>query len=213
MIQVRDFLRRGRGGFSVNLIESLFEDSGVSCDEFLGALISEGMVEAVAGRDGRYRPTMLGQRLANATAARKIRRRTANEAVAYLLERARETAVDPEFLWAVKEIKVFGSYLSDVAYLSDVDVCVTLVPKLSSDEMVNAAMDQTREAESAGRSFRNCAELICWPRTRVLRHLRGRKRCLSIQDGDDPILEQTPWKYLYRMNGDQDLAGGESDEG
>jgi hypothetical protein len=176
----------------------------------LEAMVREGLVEEDGERAGLYRPTLSGQQVANATAARKVRRRTADEAVAHMLERARETATDPDFLWAVKDIKVFGSYLSDAEYLSDVDVCVTLVAKLCGDAMSEAASAQVAEAESAGKSFKNFIERAGWPRTRVLKHLRGRKRCLSIQDGDDPILDQTPWEYLYRLNDDHDPAGNEA---
>lgn len=68
-----------------------------------------------------YRVSLRGGELASASATKPIHRKTAEELLRKLCERAHAINVDPAFLNKVTEIRVFGSYLSNRRTLSDVD--------------------------------------------------------------------------------------------
>ena len=99
--------------------------------DLLSALEVSGLAKPRRGTGPKtWATTQLAQSFGSASAAKPITRRTAEAALARLLERVERVNRDNHFLAKVTRVIVFGSYLpGDVDRLGDVDVAVELEPK------------------------------------------------------------------------------------
>ena len=87
-----------------------------------------GYVEAASTKDGRsYKRSLAGSTLAQASAAQPLQRGTAQRKLAAFLARVRRVNEDDYYLYRVKKVLVFGSYLSAAARINDIDVAIELV--------------------------------------------------------------------------------------
>lgn len=85
------------------------------------ALMAEGLIER-AGRE-RWEVTQAGRTLAAATAAKRVTRATAEDALQQFLDRVERVNQDPYFLGRVTKVVLFGSMLkAEIDRLSDVDL-------------------------------------------------------------------------------------------
>ncbi len=96
----------------------------------MSALEASGLAKVRRGTGPKtWTTTQLAQSFGSATAAKPITRKTAETALARLLERIERVNRDSHFLAKVTRVIVFGSYLrADVDRLGDVDVAVELEP-------------------------------------------------------------------------------------
>jgi predicted nucleotidyltransferase len=147
--------------------------------------------------------TSEGRRLGLAMASKPIRRLTASRALEQLVARAAQVAADAEYLFQVKSLVVFGSYMTDKDPISDVDVALALEPKLTRntaayDAAVKMVIDQ---AFASGRRFGNIIEELMWPRRKTELFLKNKSRSLQITDGESPemiaLVTQGPHRQVY----------------
>jgi predicted nucleotidyltransferase len=144
----------------------------------------------------RWQLTQKGKRLAAATAGRPIHRQAADRLLRQLLDRVEQVREDEELLYYVARLAVFGSYLSDQERLADLDVAAVLEQRPSDEAWIDRVY---RRIDLSDRSFPNLTVRLTWPRTEVLRILRGGSRALGIQDlrDLDAELEGQPHVVLY----------------
>ena len=157
-----------------------------------GYLIHELVPTATPGRvEPVWRTTLKGNQLANASAAKPVRRQTAERALADFLERVEQVNQRDEYVYAVERVILFGSYLGTSPTVGDLDLAVGLRPKYDEATMPAAAQRRRQQAASVGRSFSNVFEQAAWPRTEVYRFLKGRSRLISLHElGSEQILDQ-----------------------
>lgn len=199
LIKIRDLLRKNRDGFGGERFCRNFEGKDGLGERILSALTRDGYVERDRICDGEFELTAKGHQMANATAARKVKRLSVERALGKMMARVEEVNADPGFLFRITDIRVFGKYLEDVDALSDVDLCVTLLPKHNNFDFEKISKARIQEEMSHGRRFRNIRAQVAWPRQRVLDHLRGKEGRLCIVEDDDLIPEDAEWDYLYRI--------------
>ena len=146
------------------------------------ALSAAGLVRS-AGR-GWWEITAEGQRLSSATAARPVTRATAEKALGEFLTRVERVNRDRQFLGRVNRVVLFGSMLrEDVARVSDVDLAVEVLPKITDHEEL-AAKNRRRVERllAGGHAFRNILDMhFNWYRE-VFRFLKNRSRVISLAD-------------------------------
>src|SRR5271157_3565509 len=146
------------------------------------ALLAEGLIEA-AGRDA-WKLTQAGLTLASATAAKRVTRATAQEALEQFLGRVEQVNNDPYFLGKVTRVVLFGSMLQpEVERLSDVDLAVELASKETDFEPARARnYERVEELAAQGHRFRNFVEQEgCWY-WEVFGFLKGQSRVLALAD-------------------------------
>jgi hypothetical protein len=185
-VKVRDILRRYRdtGDFD-KAVETALALNPEAADNLLHELVTSGLLEISRSRSGDRRFTLTGQGeiLANTSAARPIHRKTAKRILAEFMERVNAVNATPEYLYRVNEVILFGSMLSDVDQLGDVDVAINLEPKVSdADALKEWSMARRHAAQAAGMSFSTDLEWICWPIVEVYKQLKAKSRCLSLHE-------------------------------
>ena len=75
------------------------------------------------------------------------------------LDRVRQVNSNSGFLYRVRKVVVFGSFLSDAPFVGDLDLAVDLCPK-EKDSRKHSELIRARANEAAryGRRFRNYVE-------------------------------------------------------
>ena len=148
-----------------------------SAQVLASALKNQGYIEA-SGK-GAYKFSVKGEALVRACAAGSISRKTAERALAGLLERAEQYNSDKNKILTIEAIVIFGSFLSSKEKLGDLDIAVKCRDRKLNDDRAATALAY---AERSGRRFSNFVECICWPNTEVCQILKARKRTIVIQD-------------------------------
>lgn len=145
-----------------------------------------------------WQTTVMGNALALASAARPLRRASAERKLSEFLARVRVVNASPYYLYAVRKVLLFGSMLTDAERVNDVDVAVDLVHKIrDQDERMQADRERTRMAENRGRRFGNIVERLFWPRHEVILFLKSRSRTLSVHEADDAVLESAASRIIF----------------
>jgi predicted nucleotidyltransferase len=199
---VREAMRKLRGREADP--RAIAGDAGVedvSVQRFVTDLRDAGLLVQTRDVSGvSWYTTLAGNALANATAAKPVRRAVAERHLAEFFDRVREVNASDYYLYWVEQVVVFGSFLDEsAATVGDVDVAIELVTRFAdSDEFMRTMAERSDEAARAGRQFANVAEQVGWGELEVRRFLKGRSRVISMTDVDDRILEQTEARVVYQ---------------
>jgi hypothetical protein len=195
-IEVRDFLRRARGyELRADPIQLVLECSKDEASAMLARLEEAGILRRLPespAADPRYAETERGGSIRMATAAKPIKRETADRLLEGLRERAEHLAdwSRHPYAWRARSIYVYGSYLRpEVDRLSDVDLAVEWEPRFSDRAaQSDFTRERVRQLRREGREFGSWYRELTYPFTECLFYLRARKAALSFhrtQDGDD----------------------------
>jgi predicted nucleotidyltransferase len=185
-VKVRNFLRRYRDtGDCDKAVETELAINPEAAGIFLRELVTSGLFEISQSRSGgqQFTLTRQGEIVANTSAAKPIHRKTAERVLAEFMERVNAVNATSEYLYRVNEVILFGSMLSDIEQLGDVDVAVNMEPKVSdADALKEWSMARRHVAQAEGRSFSTDLEWICWPIVEVYKQLKARSRSLSLHE-------------------------------
>jgi hypothetical protein len=158
--------------------------------------------------NGVYAFTDRGEELVRASAAGRVSRKTAENALSGLLARVEQYNYDPKKLLTIEAVVVFGSFLGANEKLGDLDIAVKYQHRNPSDP--DHAATALAYAEQSGRHFSNIVEWISWPDTELRQMLKARTRTIAIQDWDTflRMAVSNPDHFQYRvvMGRAQDVA-------
>ncbi len=204
-MQIRRLLRR-MSNFMFAAV-TVQKDLGVPLKEaeaIIAGLEHEGFIvkRFKTGRDGQPQPcwenTIKGNSLAMATAARPVKRATADRALAQLLDRVSAVNARDEFAYRVERVVVFGSYLTSARELNDVDLLVDLAPRQgNSERQASLERSSMTRAIRDGRRFRDSMEAVLWPRMEVECFLKNRSRTLSLHYSDHKLVEMIEHRVVF----------------
>lgn len=147
---------------------------------------------------GDYYPTKKGSALRLASAAQPLTRSTANARLKTFLERCEELNRNPYYLYRVNRVALFGSMLTDVPRVGDIDLAVDLVGK-NPDRKAFIAECLTRadEAQAKGRRFSNYVQHMAWGEEECLRFLKKRSRAIAIHTYSEEFLSKTNFTIVF----------------
>ena len=133
-----------------------------------------------------WRLTISGRALSLASAARPIKRATADRLVREFLDRIDALNADKGLKYRVTEAVVFGSYLGTGETIGDVDVGIRLKSRVAPGESMGAKRkERVAIAEKDGRVFRSWPGKLYWPDREVWLRLKARSRGISLHDMDE----------------------------
>jgi len=152
----------------------------------LRALAAAGFFERDPDVRSAWVVTTRGYALCHATAAKPLRRATAERIVAEVTARAAALAdwdAHP-FAFRVTALVLFGSTCHSAAErptVNDVDLAIALGPRFPDPERQwRYMLDRTRAAWRAGRSFGSLGAELVWPVVEVQRWLRRGSHAVSL---------------------------------
>jgi hypothetical protein len=152
--QVRDVLRRLRGGHRGDFIGTRQQIAERAGRDITDALVADGLLEPYASSSDaekdeeeriisrRYSSggpyfciSRAGLQLTSANMLKRIDRARANRYVAELLDRADSINANPDLLYRVAKLWTFGSYITGAADLGDIDLVVELEYKKEKGDL------------------------------------------------------------------------------
>ncbi len=187
VLEIRRLLRAvGVGSRRLEFFASTLKVPVVEAGQLLRRMERLGYLEVDSQLPGArwWKASREGLRLAAATAAPPVHRRTAEKVLQELLARAKQVNEDPYFLYRVRTVVVFGSFLAGQRYLNDLDLAIQLESKQpDADRRLATEVTRIKEAvKQRGRRFDNLTAMYTWPQIEVLRFLRGRSRVIQLHD-------------------------------
>ena len=197
ILKLRNVLRKSaRGNLSHVSIMKEFSVNARKANKMIADLVTLELIcpyEIRRDKQTRYYETTIkGNALGFAKASKAVSRATADRVLGELLDRVARVNGYCEPAYQVESVIVFGSYLSNVTRLNDLDIAVELVGKWNDNATFKTACDaSTDRAEKTGRRFRDFFEQMAWPRTEVMLILKNRSRTITFCD----------WESLFEMEG------------
>lgn len=185
-MDLRKLLRKWPTNKHLDGIQEVMSLPREKAQVLLDALIAEGFVEVNPDRvpideeDTHYKyvPTVKGGALAQASASKPIGRDLARKRLHELIERMSRVNDDPQFVLGVEEAFVFGSYLSGVDKLGDLDVSYTSFRKIEDGRKFAEAVHTSAQAQ--GHTFRSFMDELTWPWRHVESFLKNRSPVYSL---------------------------------
>ena len=148
-LEVRNLMRKiGDRNVSIELISESLNTSVSNARSITVKLINDGYLEISAQISSKrkwYRTTLKGNSLSLASAAKPIKRNTAEQKLLEFMERVNKVNRDNYFLYRIKKVIVFGSYLSNKDRLNDIDVAVDVAPKFDKNEQIRRNEERVKE--------------------------------------------------------------------
>jgi hypothetical protein len=194
---IRKLMRKATAHLiSLRTVTDVLECSERVGKSVLGDLTRHGFLQAASRwNNTRFEATMKGSALAQATAAKSLRKTTAKHLIADLVRRACQVNRNEEWAYRVDLLVIFGSCVSGAERPNDVDVACALVPRWSTERQKEGD-ESRRQLRTA--PFRNVVEWAAWPKLEILKFLKSRSRGLSIQEMADWVLNDAPHVVVLR---------------
>jgi hypothetical protein len=199
ILEIRGFFRRAGSGWDASYLRQALGLDDEEAGRVLDELVRRRYVEPDPRDPKRWNLTRKACRLALASAARPVRRATAQRALEQFLERVEAVNTDDCFAYRVTRVVVFGSFLTDRERLGDLDLAVELQPRHPDPDVHNLHCGQRiDEALAKGRQFGNIVAQLYWPQHEVLLILKARSRTISLHTIADAVLKRTKTKVVYQ---------------
>jgi hypothetical protein len=202
-IQIRDLLRFGKRGvwFFARGAADLLKIGDEEADTLLDRLARDGYVTRPTDRNLRERDawqvTDKGSRLAMASAGKPVRRATADKAIKEFLERVKTVKENPEFLFKVAQVIIFGSYLdASRESVGDVDVWIQLRPRYKNEVRQRKAVAEQVQSEGIVIG-RNMLEQHGWPMLKVSKFLTHGSRVIQISTDEGDSIRKWDHQVIY----------------
>lgn len=183
-LQVRRFFRHvvahHHDSFDRAWLLSYLQLSEPEGGQLLEGLASEGFISIESPQNNhQYQLTNQAHDLVRSSAAKRVSRETAHDALEGLMVRMKEINSNPKYLYSVSSVVVFGSYLNRGERLGDVDVAIEVSSRIEDpNQRPEAHLLYARES---GRRFGNFTEELYWAEAEIYQMLKARRRTISIQ--------------------------------
>ncbi len=199
---IRDFLIRYRtpANFSLITLQQHFKISENSAQDLCRELIRQEFIED--DTSGKYEVTRKGNALAQAKFVKRLNKEKADLHFRRFINRVKEVNADSSFLYRVKQLFLFGSYLDrSCDDFGDLDIAFVLEPKINDhNDFMKAQQKLISNACENGKVFSSIVEEIFYAETIVLRYLKNRSPYISLHRLSDVIELGTPYKQIYPLS-------------
>ena len=203
-LEARDWIRKCRSvdGLSIKDIAGIWKIPKLAAKGHIQAFEDEEYLEKSSGNKNQelWNSTKKGNCLALSSAGKRYTRATADRNYAQFIGRVHEINASDKYLFQVTKVAVFGSYLTDVPTVGDIDIFIWLEEKKKFlDGYQKLQEERTIQMQAEGRHFPSYGELLHWPELDVRKYLKNRSRVLRIQ-GANYAAEEFDYKVVYDIN-------------
>ena len=156
-LEIRKFMREATDSkWRLGFLAATFGRN--SARKLVRAMLTDDLI-AKAGR--RYELTARGRALGMARAAQPLKRATADRLVWYFLRRVEQVNCDPNLLFWIDAVVVFGSYATTtLSVMSEIDLAVLYSKRVGPDLWTELADRRVETARDSGRRFRSVSERL-----------------------------------------------------
>jgi hypothetical protein len=201
--KIRELLRQSVDCLSARHATKVLEIKTEQAIQLLELLEQDGFLErnpASPNSDDEqsWKRTVKGGAFANALFSKPVSRQSAEKTMSEFLHRVQQVNGNTRFLYGIRKVIVFGSFLSDAPFVGDLDLAVDLYPK-EKDSRKHSELIRARANEAAryGRRFRNYVEGFRFAEQEVMMFLKARTRTLQLTCCDDGVLDIIESRVIY----------------
>ena len=209
LLDIRALFRQGGldGILSANCIGRRLHLTKSKTDRLIAALRRMGLLEPIRDSGGEsavvaeWQLSKDGVRLRGATAAKPLRRETADRLLSELLDRITALNSDGRFLARVHKAVAFGSYIGNADRIGDLDIAIELVRREPDfQKHMEANNRRVTEEFARGRRFDSILDQVFWWQREAMLFLRDRRRGLSLQDyaAIQKIVDASPHRVVFQ---------------
>src|SRR4030081_2287460 len=159
-LAIREFLRQSAEtpGWTVKDLESLLAIKEADAKQVLATLQMAGYIEPVPGSKTKWRNTQEGNSVAKVSAAKSIKRTTAEKKLKEFIARVKQINDDNAFLYRVDKAVLFGPYLAGEERSKDIDIAISITPKERKKEKLESLVkDKVEALQAEGKHFQSFA--------------------------------------------------------
>lgn len=200
LLRIRDMLQSvGSGGCALGSVAHDLDISYQRADAVIDELLSRGWLEPWKpnGRTvqpGFFSVTDAGRRLALFRAVPRVNREKADRLLAEFLKRCEEIDRRDELGWYVRQVRLFGSYLTTAEDLGDIDLHVELVQR--PVEGRKPVEYSNLRADTSGRRL-TFMQRLCFAEKEVWRILKARSAYVSLHAWCDLAAQREQSKVVF----------------
>jgi DNA-binding Lrp family transcriptional regulator len=145
-----------------------------------------------------WKRSIKGSALCKALFSMPVSRRTAEKKLNEFMNRVHQVNADSRFLYRVRRVILFGSFLTDTPSVGDLDLAIDLDRK-EPDAEKHSSMVLARAEEAArnGRRFSSFVERIYFAELEVSLFLKARSRIIQLTDAGDGVLKISKCRVIY----------------
>ena len=199
-VAIRDLLHKVLDfHFYLDVFENQLKISKPHAKELAKQLLIEGYLQ-IGIPSGKHKSSFQvapkGRKLALASAARPYSRPTVEKHLRDFIVRVHQTNENKEFLYRVKKVTLFGSFLSNATVLSDLDIAIELERKVIGDAYIEKNQENVRKAKENGKFFYSFLDELGFSENEVIRFLKNKSRVISLHINDD-VLAFTKTQVIF----------------
>lgn len=186
IIKIRNFLRRFSRVSSEDLLTNIngyFNLTKQEATKIIEALVEEGYIE----KEGEvYYCTIKGNALSNVRFIKRMNKEKADKEFSEFMKRVENLNQNNEFIYKVKRIVIFGSYLNpENKDFGDIDLGIELEPRIKDKKAFELAENEIiSNAIENGKVFSNIVDELFYPQNIVFKYLKNKSRYISIHRMD-----------------------------
>ena len=208
---VRKLLKQEQG--AITTIARILDIDLPDAQQVFHILCTEGYIQPSEAHydtdkdDPRWENTIKGNALVNATARKAVTRQTAERLLQEFLQRVEKVNSSDDYAYYIKQVIIFGSYLSGSPTLGDIDL--SLVLELRDDDLQERHKhfdERIKLAQKQGRHFKSDLDSAFWPYQEVIQFLENRSSPLSLHDEQhEQVLSRgIPSKIIFDASNTKD---------
>jgi predicted nucleotidyltransferase len=199
--QVRKLLRQSDLFLSVDDVTKVLGLSGKSALQLLKTLEQQGFIKknnSAPDPKKNWKHTIKGGALSNALFSAPVSRQSAEQALSEFMDRVREVNEGNQFLYRVRKVVLFGSFLTESYALGDLDIAIDLVPKEpDSRKHSELLLAHANTADLNGKRFQNFIQRLDFAAQEVRSYLKGHSRIIQLTDCKDGVLKVAKSRIIY----------------
>ena len=199
--QIRKLLRQSALSLSVDEATKFLGLNERSTLKLLNDLEKQGFIEKNAfapDPDKNWKNTIKGGALSKALFSAPVSRRAAEQKLSEFMNRVREVNEAGRFLYRVRKVVLFGSFLTESSTVGDLDIAIELVPKEpDSRKHSELILAHANAADLNGKRFQNFVHRLDFAAQEVRSYLKGRSRIIQLTDCRDGVLKVAKSRVLY----------------
>ena len=202
ILEIRDYFNQLRSvGISKEGLRVHFGLNHKNVNLLVEDLLQNDFIEKATDEQQKkeYQLTIKGQALCAARCLSPMNKEKADKVFNEFMQRVEEINNDNYYLYKVKKLFLFGSYLNpDNDNFGDIDIAFELKRKIEDSKEFEIENDKRVEAaRQRGKVFSSWLERLFFSATEVKRKLKNKSQYISLHEMTEGILEITKYKQIY----------------
>lgn len=202
--QLRELLRQNDQYLSVIHVDKVFGLRGKKALKLLETLEQQGFITknfADSNATQYWSLTLRGSALRIALFSAPVSPRNAEKKLCEFMEHVHQVNDDVQFLYRVRKVIVFGSFLTGSPIVGDLDISIDLEPKEpNAKKHADLTLARANMAARNSKRFQSFVDRLFFADLEVRSFLKARSRIIQLTDCSDGVLKIAEHSVFYEYH-------------